>query len=576
MFIVIMKVFICLIFSFFITKAFSQAGNVSKTYSFHISKESQYCVSPKSPPNVVFEKVAFSDANNNGMVEIEEECSLQFDLLNSGTGHACKMVITLAEQDGRSGMILPDSQSIPELAPAERRSFKMRLSGTFHQKSKNQELVLSARERNGFPPDPFHINVAVQAFQPPQVEVVDSKFSSLTGSMQQGVSITLRAAVQNLGKGPAEHVKVALKVPESNVFMSSDAVVEVPLLKAGESKMLDFEFVTNKRYLEPSVPCTLTVSEKHGKYGSVKTTSVAMNQKLSTPQTLEVVAKEVKPETFAPIVLNSDVDKDLPISKTQSPDAVAVIIGNQHYQKTKSVDYAINDAASIKNYLVQVLGFREGNILYFTDATLDDFYTLFGREKQKGMLHDRVKPNVSDVFVYYSGHGAPDLGEGGDSKGYMVPVGCNPNYVGQGGYSLETFYGNLNRLPAKSITVVLDACFSGEDLIQKASPMVIKPKFPEVQKATVLTSSKESQVSNWYVEQQHGLFTYFFLKAIQKKELSDKNKDGKLTLDEIHQFVSDQAEGVPYHSRRMFGSAREQNPMLLGADKGKVLVEFGK
>jgi uncharacterized caspase-like protein len=270
------------------------------------------------------------------------------------------------------------------------------------------------------------------------------------------------------------------------------------------------------------------------------------------------------------------VDQNLPVSKTQNPDAVAVIIGNQHYRQTKQVDFAINDAASIKNYLVQVLGFREGNILYYTDATLDDFYTIFGKEKQKGMLHDRVKPNVSDVFVYYSGHGAPDLGEGSETKGYIVPVGCNPNYVANGGYSLETFYGNLERLPANSLTVVLDACFSGEDLIQKASPMVIRPKYPEVKKAMVLASSRESQVSNWFVEKEHGLFTYYFLKAIQNKELSDKNKDGKLTLEEIHQFVGDMAEGVPYQSRRMFGSAREQNPVLIGIDKSRTLVDFGK
>ena len=87
---------------------------------------------------------------------------------------------------------------------------------------------------------------------------------------------------------------------------------------------------------------------------------------------------------------------------------------------------------------------------------------------------------------------------------------------------------------------------------------------------------RESQVANWYVSQEHGLFTYFFLKAIQKKELSDKNKDGHLTLEEIHQFLSDMAEGVPYHSRKMFGSAREQNPMLLGGDKSRVLVDYEK
>ncbi len=558
--------------------AFGQTiEGVSKPYSFHIAPEPHYCEKPKAPANIALENVKFEDANNNGIIEADEKCTLSFELSNLGKGHACQVKMNLTETGAaKSGIQLPPAEVLQELAPNERKKFSLVVQGTMKQTSGQTTLELSALEKNGFDADPVKINVTIQSFLEPKLEMVDSKFSSVTGSMQAGVSITLRAAIQNLGKGPAENVKVKIKLPEANVFLSTDEVIEIPSLKPGESKMLDFEFMANKRYDQPTVPCIITISEKYGKFGSTKTNEVSMNQKLSTPQMVEVKAKEIKTEVYAPVSLNSDVDKNLPVSKTQNPDAVAVVIGNQHYLKTKSVDYAGNDAASIKNYLVQVMGFREGNILYFNDASLDDFYTIFGREKQKGMLHDRVKPDLSDVFVYYSGHGAPDLGEGSESKGYIVPVGCNPNYVAQGGYSLETFYNNLERLPAKSLTVVLDACFSGEDLIQKASPMVIRTKYPEVKKAMVLASSKESQVSNWHVEQQHGLFTYFFLKAIQKKELSDKNRDGKLTLEEIYQFVSDQAEGVPYHSRLMYGSPREQNPMLIGSDKSRVFVDFGK
>jgi cyclophilin family peptidyl-prolyl cis-trans isomerase len=554
------------------------SGNKEPVIKKSSDKDPNYCDKPKAPANLMLQNLVFEDANGNGIIEADEKCTLNFDLSNSGKGHACQLKISLAEMGANnSGIHLSPIEVLQELAPNERKKFSLLIQGTMKQTSGKTTLILSASEKNGFDADPVKINITVQAFQEPKVEMVDSKFSSITGSMQTGVSISLRTAIQNTGSGTAENVKVKIKLPETNVFLSTEEEIEIPFLKPGESQLFDFEFVANKRYTQPTVPCIITITEKYGKYGSTKTSVVTMNQKLSTPQMVEVKAKEMKSEKFVSVSLNSDVDKNLPVAKSQNPDAVAVVIGNQHYQKTKSVDYAINDAASIKNYLVQVLGFREGNILYFTDAGIQDFNDVFGKEKgSKGMLFDRVKPNVSDVFVYYSGHGAPDLGEGGESKGYIVPVGCNPNYVSNGGYSLETFYHNLEKLPARTVTVVLDACFSGEDLIQKASPMIIKPKYPQIQKATVLASSRESQVSNWYVSQEHGLFTYFFLKAIQKKELSDKNKDGKLTLEEIYQFVADMAEGVPYESRRMFGSAREQNPVLLGIDKTRILVDFGK
>jgi hypothetical protein len=65
-----------------------------------------------------------------------------------------------------------------------------------------------------------------------------------------------------------------------------------------------------------------------------------------------------------------------------------------------------------------------------------------------------------------------------------------------------------------------------------------------------------------------------FLKAIQRKDLADFNKDNKLTIDEIHRFISDQAEGVPYLSRLKFGNSREQNPVLIGPGKDRIIVDY--
>jgi uncharacterized caspase-like protein len=46
--------------------------------------------------------------------------------------------------------------------------------------------------------------------------------------------------------------------------------------------------------------------------------------------------------------------------------SVAVIIGNESYRYAErfSVDYAVNDANAIKDYLVRFLGFAERNIIF--------------------------------------------------------------------------------------------------------------------------------------------------------------------------------------------------------------------
>ena len=55
---------------------------------------------------------------------------------------------------------------------------------------------------------------------------------------------------------------------------------------------------------------------------------------------------------------------------TTNKDAVAVIIGNKDYVgSVPDVDFAHNDAEAMKRFVIDVLGFREGNIIDLRDAT---------------------------------------------------------------------------------------------------------------------------------------------------------------------------------------------------------------
>ncbi|MEO1655161.1 MAG: caspase family protein, partial [Bacteroidota bacterium] len=191
------------------------------------------------------------------------------------------------------------------------------------------------------------------------------------------------------------------------------------------------------------------------------------------------------------------------------------------------------------------------------------------KENPKGKLFNLVKPNLSDVFVFYSGHGAPGLQ---DRKAYFVPVESDPQYIELTGYPSDVFYNNLAKLPAKSVVVALDACFSGENIYENISPIVIKSKGAlGLKDGALLASSQADQVSSWHNEKQHGLFTYFFLKAIHEKN-ADANQDNQLTLEEIHQYITDQTEGVPYYARRLHGI--EQVPVLKGQNPKRVLVQY--
>lgn len=269
--------------------------------------------------------------------------------------------------------------------------------------------------------------------------------------------------------------------------------------------------------------------------------------------------------------------ENLPESSGTNRDAVAVIIGNQNYaaagKGVSDVDYAQNDAETIYLYVTKTLGYREGNIIYIKDATQADFISTFGSQgNPKGKLYDWVKADQSDVFVYYSGHGAPDLTRG---NSYLLPTNGDPMKVELNGYPLETLYANLGKIPAKNVTVVIDACFSGSSasgsIVKSASSITLRVSETvptALPSATILTAAGTNEIASWDVESEHGLFTRHFLEGISGKADSNDfgNGDGNITVSELKKYLD---EEVSYRARRLFG--REQHPQISGNDE-KVLA----
>lgn len=255
---------------------------------------------------------------------------------------------------------------------------------------------------------------------------------------------------------------------------------------------------------------------------------------------------------------------------------VAVIIGNRNYttnnRDVPDVDFAINDAQAMYEYVTEALGFREGNVIFLKDATQADLVSTFGtRDNPKGKLYDWIRPNQSDIFVFYAGHGAPGLSNG---QGYLLPVDGNPMKVELNGYPLDTFYANIGKIPARSTTIVIDACFSGSSasgaVVRNASSISLKLVDAKIDnsKATVLTAAGLSEVASWDTESKHGLFTSYFLKGVTGEADGDNygNGDGKVTLGEIKKYLQ---EEVTYNARRLYG--RDQNPQVSG-NTNQILI----
>lgn len=245
------------------------------------------------------------------------------------------------------------------------------------------------------------------------------------------------------------------------------------------------------------------------------------------------------------------------------PEDVAVIIGNADYSRGRdipNVHPAYADAEGFKLYAESTLGIGSGNIIFLKDATGAQLQRVFGTEaNHKGQLFDWVKPGRSRVFVYYAGHGAPSTKDG---DAYLVPSDADAGRIELSGYALKTLYENLGQLPAESVSVVIEACFSGNShggsLIAKASPLISVTKKVEVPaKLDVFTAGASGQIASWEEDKAHSLFSAYYLRGAAGE--ADKapygNDDGRVDAPELQRYLLDK---VTYAARRAYG--RDQTP----------------
>jgi hypothetical protein len=258
-------------------------------------------------------------------------------------------------------------------------------------------------------------------------------------------------------------------------------------------------------------------------------------------------------ETSKPAIVKSDVDELPPVAAKPNENAYAIVIGVEKYrQKLPKADFADHDARIMAEYLTKVMGYPEENIVTLINdrALKSDLEKYF----EKWLSNNVEKEGT--VFVYYSGHGAPNPNTG---DAYLVPYDGDPSFIDQTGYSLKRLYKNLNKLPAKEIIVVLDSCFSGAGgrsvLAKGARPLVMNmdKQVLHSDRIAILTASAGNQISSTHEEKGHGLFTYFLLKGI---------KEGNSELGTLYNYLKPQVERI---ARKTYNN--EQTPGLI-APKG--------
>jgi len=208
----------------------------------------------------------------------------------------------------------------------------------------------------------------------------------------------------------------------------------------------------------------------------------------------------------------------------------AIVIGINNYEKWPGLEFAVADANAVQNAL-QKTGFDDITLIMDKEATQRRILSeLFHKLPEKVNRSDRV-------LFYFAGHGQTEALPGGGKKGYIIPVDAETDSYASTAISMEQIRSLSSRIAAKHIFYVMDSCYSGlglnrstgvwpgiSDFLRKVSAMRV---------VQIITAGGQGeQVQE---REGHGLFTSFFLKAIEGD--ADLDKDNVVTGTELGAYL---------------------------------------
>ncbi len=244
----------------------------------------------------------------------------------------------------------------------------------------------------------------------------------------------------------------------------------------------------------------------------------------------------------------SDVDMNIPAAAVRRERSFAVIIANEHYQSEAAVEFATRDGEVFAEYCRRTLGLPNEQVRLVTDATLNNMRAQLNWLEQV----TRAYEGDVDVIFYYAGHGIPDEAS---KSAYLLPVDGYGSDV-ETGLKVADLYSRLGAMPARSVSVFLDACFSGArrdgEMMVAARGVAISPRSEvPMGNMVVFTAAQNDETAYPYREKQHGLFTYYLLKKLQETK-------GAVTFGELGDYISREVS-----RRSVVVNAKGQTPAVV-------------
>lgn len=247
------------------------------------------------------------------------------------------------------------------------------------------------------------------------------------------------------------------------------------------------------------------------------------------------------------------IDYNIPkIDENKNTKTYVLVIANERYPRPlPDVPYAYNDGEMMQQYCIRTLGIPQRQVKIIEDATMHQI-------KKEGVtwLKEIATSQKGDCqfIIYYAGHGLTDY----DRNPYLVPKDIDISRIKsmrkkksidvesrmsrrdtkrllEQCLRVDTLCAWFNRVPVKSITMIVDATFDGNQ--RDGEPLVNmklsdkRSKGLRLRNDIVLISAAAFDKTAFvFDEQHHGFLTYYLLKEL-------KSRKGDVDLYDLYNSV---------------------------------------
>jgi len=239
----------------------------------------------------------------------------------------------------------------------------------------------------------------------------------------------------------------------------------------------------------------------------------------------------------------------------------AILIGvNGYHESLGPLSFSVNDARLMRDTLLSELcGFREENVLLLCDDESDDRKPTFGNiHSWIGTWLSQVKAD-DFVLVYFAGHGRELNG-----SAFLAPADATLETLSVTGIGVAYIRDVLSRCPASQKVLILDACHSGGGRDVATMSATFREALDQGKGLYTIASCDADEIAYEWPEKKHGLFTHYFVEAIQHGAVPET--DGNILLDRVYDWTTSSIQ------HWTSGKRLKQTPVRISHTQGNIAI----